>query len=111
MYGYGNYGETYKRTLELGDILGLQAESTSGKSYILLEISDYFPKSDVLIYGGVSPTSFFHEKGINDKEKDATIVNLERKILIFLDLPHYLLMEKLRPILSHDSPITIKRRI
>lgn len=25
MYGYSNYGETYKRTLGLGDILGLQA--------------------------------------------------------------------------------------
>lgn len=25
MYGYANYGETYKRTLGLGDILGLQA--------------------------------------------------------------------------------------
>jgi len=25
MYGYGNYGETYKQTLGLGDILGLQA--------------------------------------------------------------------------------------
>jgi len=25
MYGYGSYGETYKRTLGLGDILGLQA--------------------------------------------------------------------------------------
>jgi len=24
MYGYGNFGETYKRTLGLGDILGLQ---------------------------------------------------------------------------------------
>jgi hypothetical protein len=25
MYGYSNYGETYKQTLGLGDILGLRA--------------------------------------------------------------------------------------
>ncbi|MEM2915414.1 MAG: hypothetical protein QXH91_08475, partial [Candidatus Bathyarchaeia archaeon] len=82
---------------------------------------------DVRIYGGASPTSFFHETGIlvdennvpiDFSKKDAPLeereawkkriqnsrilVDLERKILIFLDQPHYMLLEKLRPLLSHD---------
>lgn len=83
--------------------LALQSESSTGKSYIPLELCQYFPKEDVHIYGGASPTAFFHEVGTWEEERKAIIVDLEKKILIFLDQPHYTLLEKLRPLLSHDQ--------
>lgn len=79
------------------------APSSSGKSYIPLEIANLFPKEDVIKIGNCSPTAFFHEQGDYDKATNTTTVNLERKILIFLDMPHTQLLEKLRSLLSHDE--------
>jgi hypothetical protein len=91
------------------------AESSTGKSYIPLQLIPYFPKSDVIALGYVSPTAFFHDWGIAlpdpddksdvDPEKRRKIihVNLERVILLFLDQPHEQLLKNLRPMLSHDQ--------
>ena len=43
--------------------ISFNAPSSSGKSYIPLEISSLFPKEDVRCIGHASPTSFFHEEG------------------------------------------------
>jgi len=83
------------------------AESSAGKSYIPLELVNYFPKGEQKIYAGASPTSFFHEVGEWDKERKTIIVDLEGKILIFMDQPHWMLLEKLRPLLSHDKKTLI----
>ena len=82
--------------------LALQAESSAGKSYIPLEIASFFPQEDLMIIAGASPTAFFHEFGQWDEERKTITVDLERKIIVFLDMPHYMLLEKLRPLLSHD---------
>jgi hypothetical protein len=85
--------------------VAFSAPSSSGKSYIPLEISKLFP--DVQTFGYASPTSFFHEN--TEKKENEFVVDLERKILIFLDMPHYELLEKIRPVLSHDEKIiTVK---
>lgn len=81
----------------------LNAPSSSGKSYIPLEISNLFPKEDLIIIGNVSPSAFFHEQGITDKETNTITIDFARKILILLDMPHTGLLEKLRPFLSHDG--------
>ena len=90
--------------------LGFLAESSTGKSYIPLELSWYFPSEDVMKLGYASPTAFFHEWGQVEKtenfegEKHARIhINLANKLLIFLDMPHAGLLERLRPLLSHDE--------
>lgn len=83
--------------------IAFQAESAAGKSYIPIEIAELFPKEDVMIIASASPTAFFHETGSFDKETKTIHVNLERKILIFLDQPHFMLLERLRPLLSHDT--------
>ena len=83
--------------------VGFQAESGTGKSYVPIEIAGYFPKNGVVIIAGASPTAFFHDRGEWDDEKQALIVDLENKILVFLDQPHFQLLEKLRPLLSHDQ--------
>jgi len=85
----------------------LNAPSSTGKTYIPMEISELFPKEDVIKKDYCSPTAFFHEKGEYDKEKDVTLVDLERKIVIFRDQPNPALLIKLRPLLSHDDKYMI----
>lgn len=53
--------------------------------------------------GYVSPTAFFHDQGKYIAEKNEYVVDLSRKIMIFLDQPHTMLLQHLRPFLSHDQ--------
>src|SRR3989344_1522546 len=86
--------------------ISFNAPSSSGKSYISTEIAELFPEQDVLEVGYCSPTAFFHDKAKEyDKEKNELLVDLSHKILIFLDQPHTLLLQHLRPILSHDKEV------
>jgi hypothetical protein len=79
------------------------APSSTGKSYIPTEIARLFPQEDVIEIGYCSPTAFFHDVGKWDAETYTYTVDLSRKILIFLDQPHTLLLQHLRPLLSHDK--------
>ena len=131
--------------------LGFLAESSTGKSYIPLELSWYFPEEDVLKLGYASPTSFFHGYGklmlkdgnpvnwdmkptkakvkedlelemdnLSKEDVESAykrkmrewnqllkgsyyLVDLHKKIIIFLDMPHDLLLQRLRSLLSHDE--------
>lgn len=83
--------------------ISFNAPSSTGKSYIPTEIAKLFPEKDVLEIGYCSPTAFFHDLGKYDKKKNKYFVDLSRKILIFLDQPHTHLLERLRPLLSHDK--------
>jgi hypothetical protein len=97
--------------------IGFLADSSTGKSYIPLELANgYFPKEDLIKLGYCSPTAFFHEWGIAlpdptdqredvepDKRRKIIHVDLHQKILIFLDQPHSSLLQRLRPLLSHDE--------
>jgi hypothetical protein len=82
--------------------ISFNAPSSTGKSYIPSEIAHLFPTEDVIQVGYCSPTAFFHDIGQFDKNKNGFTVDLERKIIIFLDQPHSLLLQHLRPVLSHD---------
>jgi Zn finger protein HypA/HybF involved in hydrogenase expression len=78
--------------------------SATGKSYIPIEIASlYFPRSDLRLLAYASPTAFFHDMMEWDEERKAFWVDLEKKILIFLDQPHDALLRRLRPLLSHDQ--------
>ncbi len=83
--------------------ISYNAPSSTGKSYIPTEIARLFPEEDVLELGYCSPTAFFHDVGEWNKEMKEYVVDLSRKILIFLDQPHTLLLQHLRPLLSHDK--------
>ena len=83
--------------------ISFNAPSSTGKSYIPTEIAQLFPEEDIVEVGYCSPTAFFHDVGEYNKEKEGYIVDLSRKILIFLDQPHTLLLQHLRPLLSHDK--------
>lgn len=83
--------------------ISFNAPSSTGKSYIPTEIARLFPEEDVIKMAYCSPTAFFHDVRVFDKEINGYFVDLDRKILIFLDQPHPLLLEHLRPLLSHDD--------
>ena len=83
--------------------ISFNAPSSTGKSYIPTEIARLFPKEDVIEIAYCSPTAFFHDVGEYNKELKGYMVDLSRKILIFLDQPHTQLLERLRPLLSHDK--------
>lgn len=99
-------------------VIQYKADSSTGKSYIPLEIVLLFPDQelDVLKLAGASPTSFIHEanaepvyeevmddKGQIVKRLKHLVIDLERKILIFKDQPDYRLLAKLRSFLSKDE--------
>ena len=92
---------TYTRDSQLN--ISFNAPSSTGKSFIPTEIARLFPQQDVIEVGYCSPTAFFHDVGIYDKDKQGYRIDLSRKILIFLDQPHTLLLQHLRPMLSHDK--------
>ncbi|MCE9643080.1 MAG: toprim domain-containing protein [Candidatus Andersenbacteria bacterium] len=83
--------------------ISFNAPSSTGKSYIPLEVSTLFPADDLMKLGNASPTAFFHERGDYDKEKNTITVDLSRKIIVFLDMPNNALLERLRSLLSHDE--------
>jgi hypothetical protein len=80
----------------------LAGESAGGKSYTALESISYFPEDAQMIVAGASPKAFMHEAGKWDADRKLLVVDLHQKILTFLDMPHYLLQQVLRPLLSHD---------
>lgn len=77
--------------------------SSSGKSYLALEIATLFPKEDLIKLSGASPTAFLHQNSNFDEKEDAYVTDLERKIIIFKDMPHYMLLEKMRSLLAKDE--------
>jgi hypothetical protein len=83
--------------------VSFRAPSSTGKSYLPIELSQYFPFEDVVKIAYSSPTAFYHDTGEWDREAKIMRVNLEKKILIFLDQPHDQLLQRLRPLLSHDQ--------
>jgi hypothetical protein len=113
LIGIGTYTDE-----EQGNIL-FRAETTTGKSYIPLEIVKYFPEEDVEKIGQASPTSFFHKFGKKmEEEKVVEIdkdgkkkttkhvyyeIDMSKRIYIFKDMPSEHLLESLRSLLSHDE--------
>lgn len=83
--------------------LSFNAPSSSGKSYIPLEISTLFPQEDVKEIGYCTAQAFYHDVGNYDKNTKVYTIDLERKIIIFVDQPSPEVIKRLRPILSHDK--------
>jgi len=56
--------------------LSFNAPSSSGKSFIPIEIANLFPPEDVIKLGYVSPTSFFHSTSEYNEETEEYLVDL-----------------------------------
>ncbi len=83
--------------------VSFNAPSSTGKTYTAVQVASLFPDNDKIDLSGASPTSFFHGEGVSDKERNAKIVSLERKILLLYEQPNPELQAKLRAVLSHDQ--------
>lgn len=82
----------------------LNAKSSSGKTYLVTEVAKLFPKIDVKKYARVSPTAFYYDlDSMEIDDAGESMLNLEKKILIFLDQVDTRLQEMLRPFMSHDD--------
>ncbi len=83
----------------------INGDSSSGKSYNVSEVSKLFPEQDVLMYGKTTPTAFYYSsklRKIDDKTGQA-YMDLERRIMVFVEQPDTKLQENLRALLSHDK--------
>lgn len=85
--------------------ISFNAPSSTGKSFIPMEVSLLFPKDDVLTLAYSSPMAFFHGTGKWDEARQVIVIDLSNKIIIFQDQPHTELLQRLRPLLSHDEKI------
>ncbi len=83
--------------------VSLNAPSSTGKTYIVKEVAGLFPAVDKIEIHAATPTSFFYEIDYIDKERKVRYKDVQRKILIFYELPDPILQIKLRPLLSHDN--------
>jgi len=111
--------------------LFMKGPPSVGKTYITIQTLKYFPKEDAWKLGGLSPKALIHGFGILVDEKDEEIdfrekpgkdtseeekrrwkerversryiIDLQGKILVFLEAPHIETYNMLRPILSHDA--------
>ncbi|MDI6813984.1 MAG: hypothetical protein QMD10_10640, partial [Desulfitobacteriaceae bacterium] len=96
--------------------LFLRGPSSLGKTYVTLQTLKYFPAEDVWTLGGLSPTALAHDYGrlvgpggveVSKGEKPPPeakyVINLQGKILVFLEAPPPETYRRLYPILSHDK--------
>lgn len=90
--------------------VSLNAPSSTGKTYIVKEVAGVFPADDKIEIHAATPTSFFYEIDYIDKEHNVRYKDVQRKILIFYELPDPSLQIKLRPLLSHDSPEIVHKQ-
>lgn len=85
----------------------LNARSSSGKTYIVTEVAKLFPKIDVRKYMRVSPTAFYYDdQAMTQDDSGEMVLDLSRKILIFMDQVDTKLQAMIRPLLSHDDKRT-----
>lgn len=81
------------------------ASSSTGKSFICHEVSKYFPQQDVNIYGKTTPNAFYYSQKLRkmDEKSGEPFIDLERRIMIFVEQPDCQLQANLRAILSHEK--------
>jgi phage-related protein len=82
--------------------LNLSQIWSSGRSKITNEMASFLPDRHVWFLGSLSPTALVHERADWDEKEKAFIVNLDKKLLVFLENPNPKTLEALRPLLSHD---------
>lgn len=85
----------------------INARSSSGKTYIVNEVAELFPKTDIRKYMRVTPTAFYYdEQAMTQDESGEVMLDLSRKILLFMDQVDSKLQATIRPLLSHDGKKT-----
>ncbi|MFC1507202.1 hypothetical protein ACFLQ6_09065 [Thermoproteota archaeon] len=98
----------------------LKAETTTGKSWIMIQTAKLFPEEDVMKYCDASPKAFYWKYGKQKckehgdpcpekcKAEKIKIISFKHKILMFLDQPNDQLLQVMKPLLSHDDRTLIR---
>jgi hypothetical protein len=81
--------------------LSLQQVFSAGKTTTTVQTCKYFP--NVWLLGAMSPKSLIHERGEPTEEQDGYVIDLQKRILVFLDEPQLETLAMLKPLLSHDT--------
>ena len=64
------------------------AQSSTGKTYITLEVAKYFPAQDIKVYGRTSKTAFYYNESLmKHDDSGGFYIDLERRILVFAEQP------------------------
>jgi hypothetical protein len=80
----------------------LLGRDSIGKTWNSVNIARLVPDEYVWYLAGLSPTSLAHDFGQWDSNRKGFVITLDRKILLFLEPPSEVTLQKLKPILSHD---------
>lgn len=82
--------------------VAMAGESSSGKSFLPVEVLKLFPAEVVKKLGYASSASFFHDYSFFSNDRELQI-DFNRQIFCFLESPHQKLIERLRPVFSGDD--------
>ncbi len=82
--------------------LAVLGRASIGKTFVATNILQYVPEEYVVYLGDMSPTALVHESGTYDEQREETIVDLQKKILAFMETPNPATLGRLKPLLSHD---------
>jgi len=83
----------------------MRADAATGKSWIALECAKFFPRVPQYVerIDYSSPMALIHEFGTYNKEDHTHYIDWNRKILLFKDQPHTLVLDRLKTVMSHDE--------
>jgi DNA-binding MarR family transcriptional regulator len=81
----------------------LKASTSTGKTYLTVEIAKYMPPSHVEILEGMTPKAIYYEYGESSDGEGTRILNLSGRIWIFLDIPDLDTLRFIKAMMSHDA--------
>jgi hypothetical protein len=83
--------------------VSFNAPSSSGKTYISTAIARLFPQEDKISLVRATPTALYYQHGVLDEKRNAILVPLSRKIILFLEVPGPDIQKNIRSLMSHDQ--------
>ena len=85
----------------------LNARSSTGKTYLVDEVSSLFPLPDIHRWGKTSPKAIYYNPKLTKVDDNGDrYIDLERSIIIFSEQQGPETLENMRAFLSHDSKKT-----
>ncbi len=89
--------------------LSLLGRDSIGKTYVAIAVAKLLPPQYAWFLGALSPTGLVNDYGTWDSVTRSFTVDMNQKIMLFLEPPAKETLDRLKPILSHDkTEITFK---
>ena len=81
----------------------LKALSSTGKTYLCVELAKYVPPGHIEILEGMTPKAIYYEYGQSADGQGTRILDLSGRIWIFLDIPDLDTLRFIKAMMSHDA--------